>query len=204
MVKDPDTGRDVLEVAYPAGKFSEGVSFRCPLRARVDRARVTWKVKFAEDFAFVLGGKAGAGLLGGRQPTTAGVRPNGRDYFSVMTMWAEDRGAEGGGGEAYVYYPDQTGDYGDGFAWNVPLPRGTWLTLTSEVVLNDPGRKNGSVRQYLNGRLVVERTGLRFRDVASLRIEEQYFNTFFGGNTAEWAPAKPQKAWFDSVRVEAF
>ena len=44
------------------------------------------------------------------------------------------------------------------------LPRGKWIRLEQEIVLNTPGRKDGSIRVWVDGTLVVDKQHLMLRD----------------------------------------
>ena len=44
-----------------------------------------------------------------------------------------------------------------------PLATGRWLKMEQEVVLNDPGQMNGTVRLWVDGELIVEDQGVQLR-----------------------------------------
>lgn len=46
---------------------------------------------------------------------------------------------------------------------NVALPRGRWLPIEQEVVLNDEGESNGLLRVWIDGKLKLETGGLMWR-----------------------------------------
>ena len=43
----------------------------------------------------------------------------------------------------------------------------------------------------------------RFRDVASLQIDQMNSTTFFGGGSSDWATSKDEVAFFDDFRITA-
>jgi hypothetical protein len=178
-----------LRVDYPKGSASPSVG-RAPgggaqfLGTRpgtpADHLFLRYRVRFADDFDFVRGGKL-PGLYGGRR-ISGGRIPDGTDGFSTRFMWRT-----GGAGEVYAYLPSSV-------TWGTSLGRGSfrfqpgsWQCLEQELALNTPGRGDGIVRVWLDGRPVFAQEGLIFRTVATLRIEGVFFSTFFGGNDSSWA-----------------
>jgi GT2 family glycosyltransferase len=86
---------------------------------------------------------------------------------------------------SYVYHADMPSHYGEGWPWTEGQPallsNNRWYAVEQHVKLNTPGKNNGVLRAWVDGRLVFERTNLRFRDTPELRIEEVWVNVFFGG-----------------------
>jgi len=117
-------------------------------------------------------------------------------------MWRED-----GRIVQYVYHPDQPGENGEDFPWEIAgkaakLIPGKWQNLKTQIIMNTPGQKNGIIRSWLDGVLALEIKTLRFRDIPSIGIDAFYFSTFFGGRGLDWAPPKDVYAFFDTIRVE--
>lgn len=183
-----------LRIRYPRGSIDPGAVARLgvPLGGagvRLATAPVVgdciwaaYKLRFPADFAFVQGGKL-PGLAGGTA-NTGGNIPNGRDGFSTRFMWRPM-----GMGEIYAYLPDSK-------VWGSSLGRGSWRFLRGPwnrieqvVRLNQPGKQDGYVAVWLNGVMVYQQSGLRFRDVADLHIDTFLVETFFGGNAPDWASA---------------
>jgi hypothetical protein len=100
----------------------------------------------------------------------ADVRPDGRDFFSAALLVTR-RGTL----QFHLYHPDQAqpkGDFRDGAASPVALAPGRWHAVELMCRANDPGRRNGAVRAWINGSLAAEVDGLRFRDVDTLGLRE--------------------------------
>ena len=157
-----------------------------------DHLFLRYRVRFAERFDFVRGGKL-PGLYGGRM-ISGGHIPDGTDGFSTRFMWRA-----GGDGEVYAYLPSSV-------TWGTSLGRGRfrfhpgrWQCLEQELALNTPGRSDGLVRVWLDGRPVYTQEGLIFRTVATLRIV--FFSTFFGGNDSSWASTADTHADFADFAV---
>ncbi|MCI0562502.1 MAG: hypothetical protein MN733_28790 [Nitrososphaera sp.] len=186
-------GETWLRVTYPEGEVGKGFKFMTDHGLR-DRMYLQYKVRFAEDFDWMKGGKL-PGFLGGS--VKAGVKPTGEDGWLVRFMWGSD-----GVGFAYVYHPDMPGRWGEGFSLgNFWFQKGVVQTLGLEVVLNTPGQHDGVIRAWLDGVLVVEETSMRFRDIPELQINGVTFATFFGGNDDSWAPTKDEHIDFGDFKL---
>lgn len=203
-----DRNNDLLRVTFPAGSSSPayarsanrplgGGEFKADLGlAPADALRLSYKIRFSDNFNFVQGGKL-PGLYGGKG-NSGGNIPNGSDGFSTRLMWRS-----GGRGEVNAYLPTSR-------SWGTPLGTGnwrfepgTWHGITQEVVLNDPGRANGKVTVWFDGDRVLHQEGLTFRKTQQLKIDGIFFSSFFGGNGASWATPKTVYADFDDFQVSA-
>lgn len=195
-------GTPTLAVRYPKGSIAPssaaprgGAGFvsRAGLGGGAEAACLSYRVRFADDFAFARGGKL-PGLYGGDGPVGGATTAAG---FSARLMWRQD-----GLGELYAYLPGQTADLGRSLgrgAWRFPV--GRWVTVEQEIVLNDPGTANGIARIWIAGELRFEARDLIFRPDQELRIEGLMFSTFFGGHDPSWASPKDQEAHFADFAV---
>jgi len=196
-VRTPEEGpfTEVLRVYYPAGSASPSVSrrqgvdlgggqFYATLNLPAQTAlRLSYAVRFSEDFDFVKGGKL-PGLYGGAG-NSGGDVPDGTDGFSARLMWRRD-----GAGELYAYLPTSEG-YGTSIergAWT--FQPGVWHRIEQEIVLNHPDQTDGRVRIWVDDALVIDQDGLQFRTVDDLKIDGLFFSTFFGGGDASWSTPK--------------
>jgi hypothetical protein len=195
-----------LRVQYPQGSASPTVhrESNAPLGgtqfyARLgippqDTLRLSYSVRFSENFDFVKGGKL-PGLYGGTG-NNGGDIPDGEDGFSTRYMWRS-----GGEGEVYAYLPssqEQGTSLGRG---NWRFRPQTWYRLEQEVSLNQPGQSNGRIRVWIDGQLVLDQTDLTFRTTETLKIEGILFSTFFGGSDRTWATPTDVYADFAGFRV---
>ena len=73
--------------AQPAlqGRCTGGAQWRLELGDDYDELYLTYRVRFADEFNFVKGGKL-PGLVGG-EANTGGRVPTGRDGWSARMMW---------------------------------------------------------------------------------------------------------------------
>lgn len=198
----------VLRVRYPAGSASPtvarneqapvgGAQFFADLgMPSRDSLRLSYYVRFSKNFDFVKGGKL-PGLFGGTVNDGRKI-PDGTNGFSTRYMWRKN-----GDGEVYAYLPtssEQGTSIGRG---NWRFKRGTWHHLKQEVVLNQPGQKDGRIRVWLDGKKVLDEGGLIFRTTDKLKIEGILFSTFFGGGDTSWATPKDVYADFADFSVSS-
>jgi hypothetical protein len=196
-----------LRVAYPKGAVGPGpggAQWYLFLGGRYEELYLSYRVRFAPGFDFVMGGKLPGltGTVNGNAPG-GGHPADGNNGFSARGMWR-------GGGEAvqYVYYWDQKTVYGDDFPWAAgekkKFAAGTWHTVESRVKLNAEGQQDGVIEAWMDGVLVLSRTNLRLRDKqTSFGIDALFFSTFFGGNTQDWAPTRDETVDYDVFVVSS-
>lgn len=116
-----------------------------------------------------------------------------------------------GGLQTYVYHQDMAGRYGDTRrAEAFQFTPGQYHHVRMQVDLNSPSSaNNGQVLVWVDDALLIEHTGLRFRDVENdqSQIQRLMFNTFHGGSSPEWAPRdsagayKTDCAFFDDFSL---
>lgn len=190
-----------LQIHYPRGiagchSPKHCVNWKPDLGKKFKKLYYGYRFKFPPGFRFVKGGKLPG--VGGGNSNTNGNIPNGADGWSVRMMWDKD-----GKLVQYVYHPDQPSKYGDAMVFDMdrPLELGKWHTVQTMVLLNKPGQKNGAIKTWLNGKLVLNKQGMRFRNVDRLEIDRLLFASFFGGSGPYWAPRKDEYAFIDDVRI---
>lgn len=87
----------------------------------------------------------------------------------------------------YCYHADMKSKYGDVLKFNPPLQYDRWYCIEMHCKLNslgkegEPGKKDGILRAWIDGKLAYARSDLRFRDVAKLKIESIWINVYHGG-----------------------
>lgn len=176
-------GSDAIRVWYRGnGRGSERVILNYPL-APATAYRLSYAVRFCEDFDFARGGKLHG--LGPARPVAGGNRVTA-DRWSARAMFRR-----GGGLQSYVYSQNKPSRYGEGVvAKNFRFAPGRYYRLTLEVRLNDVGQANGSMRILVDGEQVLSHRNIRFRssDAEGALINTLMFNTFHGGHDPQWAP----------------
>lgn len=165
-----------------------------------DELWLSYRVAPEAGWVPVQGGKL-AGLAGGAA-NTGGNSPQGGEGFSARNMWRS-----AGDLVQYTYHRNQPGRYGEDFRYRadgapVTLTPGQWRTVVHHVRLNTPGQRDGSIRAFVDGRLVLEQGGLELRGAGhSFSIDKVMVGGFYGGNSRSWAPPHTTYLQFDDVVV---
>lgn len=204
-VEGGDDAGPFLRVRYPEDSLNfgaagddrplGGASFYVPLAGR-GVSCLHYRVRFPGEFDFVKGGKL-PGLFAGEAPT-GGEKVTGRDGWTIRLMWREQ-----GAGELYEYVFNKKGRYGASVGrGSFHFPRGRWVDVDLEVRENDPGKRNGIARLWIDGRLVVEQRDIVFATAHPDDAERGLlFSTFFGGSDASWATPSDQHVDFADFRL---
>jgi len=185
-----------------ASAFLSDIQFGMGLPKTYEELYVAYDIRFAAGFDFVKGGKL-PGLCGTdiNQAShtgcnTGGGYPTGYDGWSARGMWREN-----GLLENYIYHANQRNYYGDDEYWNVAATPGVWHSVQHRIVLNTPGKKNGILEAWFDGRKVLSLNDIEYRKTNTIGINLFYFSTFFGGNDISWAPATDQTMHFDNFAI---
>ena len=138
-------------------------------------------------------------LDGGKLPGIAGTygsagwgmrRSDGYNGWSVRGGFAaRPRGAKSITGltsmVSYVYHADINDASGELWGWGEGpsglLENNRWYAVEQHVKLNVPGVSNGVVRAWIDGFQVMEKTGIRFRNIPDLKIENIWMDVYHGG-----------------------
>lgn len=194
-------GETGLRVLYPEGtsapsdngKGGAGFYATIDALAGAERACLQYKVRFEPGFNFVKGGKL-PGLYGGDAPS-GGDEVTG-DGFSMRFMWREN-----GQGELYEYVVNKDSDYGKSVGRGLwTFPTGRWVTIEQEIILNDPQKKNGIARVWIDGEPILEQRGIVYRTQGDVYVDGLMFSTFFGGHGEKWRTPRDQTADFADFR----
>ncbi|KAF8641434.1 hypothetical protein AX16_009947 [Volvariella volvacea WC 439] len=183
-----------------------------------DEAVMSYRVMFEKGWEWRKGGKL-PGIFGGVGDSaygcTGGRKEKRCTCFDVRLMWRAN-----GEGELYTYLPltdnnrtqqlkvppysKQNGDYGFSVgrgAFSFRNAVGSWMSVALRVKMNEVGKEDGELQLWVDGKSVIEVTGLTLREGvdAQAKIKGMHFQTFFGGHEEEWASPKDQKAWFADI-----
>lgn len=117
--------------------------------------------------------------------------------FSMRLMWRQD-----GAIATYAYYPDKPDSVhcGEDWLWSKKLRAGKWHTIRMYAKLNtvtgDDAKEDGVFKAYLDGKLVLEKTGIRYRYDEKFLISRAYITTYVGGSSRKlFAPQQDQHVW---------
>ena len=150
---------------------------------------------------------------------TPGIRADGQNKFLVNFENENSTGDAPGYMNVYVYWPEQGSKWGDHFypSGNVlPLAEtrsgevtfgkqfvarpdfspqtDRWYCYEYMVEANTPGKRDGRIAMWVDGKLIAEFANLRFRDVATLEIDRFDLGLYIANNTK-----RPNRKWVDDV-----
>jgi hypothetical protein len=198
IIKDSESalnGSKYLRFHFPAGGVGPslgGGQWLTTIEGSPEELYLSYNLRFKPGFEWVLGGKV-PGLRGGPLWNNFGAPP-WDGGFAVLLMWTRDAGLQ-----FYYYHHDLTHEYGDGKTWSYTFSPGKWYNIGIRVVLNtigaNGGINDGLIEGYVDGKLVALVTGLRLRNLSSIKIDQLYMASFYGGSGVEYAPQNDQ--WLD-------
>lgn len=135
---------------------------------------------------------------GGTLPGIQGAdAANPDDTFTARIAW---RNGGYGGASARVTHAgavQSTPAERDGF----PLPKGRWVKLEEEVILNTPKQANGVLRVWADGKLVVERTDMTYRSKPETTVTGAAVDVFYGSEDRNTLAPKDAKVWLTSLQL---
>jgi hypothetical protein len=150
---------------------------------------------------------------------TPGVRADGKNKFLVNFECENSTGDAPGLLNVYVYWPEQGSKWGDHFYPSgrvlpqpetrsgeatfgkqfVPRPdfspqTGRWYCYEYMVEANTPGKRDGRIAMWVDGKLIGKFPNIRFRDVPSLEIDRFDLGVYIADNTK-----RANRKWVDDV-----
>jgi len=182
-----------LRVTIPRGEHT-GTSFAYKFRERglaePEEIYFRYYLRFDPDWRHATSGGKLPGISGtyGRAGW-GGRKVNGRDGWSARGLFESRNGGEATAIGFYCYHADMRGRYGENWRFQPRLSHGRWYCVEQYCRLNTPGvggapgRPDGVLRGWIDGQPAFEKTDIRFRDVAELKIEEIWVNVYHGGET---------------------
>lgn len=188
----------VLRASYePFENGSRRILYRKSV-SRSNEYTLSYRVKFADDFEFVKGGKLhGMGPL----KTTTGCNAETKSGWSNRVMFGT-----GGTALLYIYEQDRPKRCGRGVGTksNFKFETGRWYSVSLYTKLNSRGdRSDGQAKLYIDGKQVAQADNIRFRGElgSGSDIQQLLFSTFHGGSSSLWSPSKTVKADFDDFMM---
>ena len=163
---------------------------------RVDAARsytLTQDIQFEQGFDLggtSVGGKVGFGFYGGTSPTGGSISPDG---WSARLMWRENNNGTGRF-VVYSYAFDRVpvgGSFGEDYRLaQHEIPFGQYVNVAMTVTANTPGNSDGSVQVWVDGVQLLDRGGIMWQRNGVPGVDKVGYSTFYGGNSAAWAPER--------------
>jgi hypothetical protein len=81
------------------------------------------------------------------------------------------------------------------------LPRGQWIKIDQEVVLNSPGRDDGTLRLWVDGRLAIDRANVAYRTKAAVGIAGAAVNVSYGTPDKAAFAQSDTKIWLSPLEM---
>ncbi len=137
---------------------------------------------------------------------TAGIRPKGDDHFkSAFEPWRGwGRYQTPGYMFLYTYWMDMKRDR-DGNYWGnmlgpsdderVVLRRDKWYCLEHMIQVNDPGKANGELAAWIDGKLYIHYRGFRWRTTPDVKLKR------FGIGVYVHRATRDNTVWYDDVAL---
>lgn len=121
------------------------------------------------------------GLGGGT--ATMGCEPVTKTGWSVQLTW-NTRGEP----QLHIYHQDQSGQNIQPQTYS-PFIKDQWQRVDLQVKINSsPDSSDGETTLYIDGKKVIEKSGLRLSGDRGVAIDRFLFNTFFDGVATDWSP----------------
>lgn len=205
----------VLRAHFPPNKASgrEGGFLFDSSFDDVEEAILEYKLKFDKNFYWAAGGKLPG--LGGSSSRNNGAIPSGcidrgtfnsDNGFSCRLMWRTNRAHTAKPKlVVYLYHPKRPKDCGEDFNIIFDIKKDKWYTIKQYVKLNTPGSKNGILRMYVDGQMLLEKTDIEYRLSAknNVKINSLVMNTYRGGGATDpvwWSPTTDY-IYYDNFKV---
>lgn len=200
---EPHRGRALRIRVDQGGHYGASLDFRFKQRTGSEPEEIYFRyyVRLGADWNPGRGGKLpGIGGTYGRAGW-GGRKVNGTDGWSARGLF---NGRKNGLTPIgfYCYHADMKTQYGDNWVWNrdgfAGLENNRWYCIEQHVRLNTPGRNDGILRGWVDGRLVFEKADVHMRDTAALKIETVWLNLYHGGT---WTATADHHLYIDDVVV---
>ncbi|KAI7865103.1 hypothetical protein BDF14DRAFT_1970914 [Spinellus fusiger] len=215
---EPHSSNAVLRVRYPKGTRNParnpqgGIGFYAqPIQISGTAKSVDfeYQVYFPKSFKFVLGGKL-PGIFGGTGRCSGGI--DTPTCFSTRFMWRKS-----GKGEVYSYLPESKQIHSlctapsnicnkeDGYSigrGSFSFKTDAWTTVRQVLKLNTPGKTDGQLTIYANGKQVYQQDNFVYRENKTGKNIGIYFETFFGGSDNTWETPKTQYTYFKGFQLQ--
>ncbi len=158
-------------------------------------------LRFADDWNPAGGGKL-PGISGTYGRAGWGGRPSdGRNGWSARGLFKKQNEGKTPVGY-YCYHADMKGRYGSNWTWDQEkrgyLQNNRWYCIEQYAKMNTPGKNDGILRAWVDGRAAFEKTDVRMRDVDTLRIEAVWLNLYLGGS---WVAKSDHHLYIDNVVI---
>jgi hypothetical protein len=215
-------GKQALEFTLPKQEAELSDAVEKVLKPERDCLFLRYYSKYEGPYDVVGSSHNGAGISAHYQDAkgmaTPGVPANGTNKFlaNLETWRGEPSTPSPGSLNIYIYHPGQRSQWGDHFFPNglvspntsLPFDFGPTFVKRPEIVpqldkwycyefmvkANTPGKEDGRIAVWLDGKLVADFMHLRLRDVDTLKIDRFSLCFHIKSN-----PKGPCRKWYDNV-----
>jgi len=193
------------------------------LQKKLDVLFLRWYMKFDEDWLIPNGSVHNGASISAKYfdngKATPGLRADGQNKFLVNFENENSVGTSPGNMNAYVYWPEQGERWGDHFfPTGKVLPyssersgrktfgeafiarddfspeTGRWYCYEYMVKVNTPGKRDGRIAMWIDGKLIADFPNLRLRDVEDLKIDRFGLGLYIANNST-----RTNHKWHDNV-----
>ncbi len=218
-----NSGKRALEITIPQQKESLSCDVGRDLEGRYDVLFLRFYTKFQKGYDVPRTSSHNGGTIsGGYYPggrATPGQRADGRNKMLAnfeTEISSPGHPAVPGPLNVYIYHPEQRSDYGDHFYPDgTVLPRSSepgnfgpdfvprpplipetdrWYCFEYMLKANTPGKRDGRVACWVDGKLYADFPNLRFRDTDTLKLDRFSVGLYLASN-----PKRENKKWYDDV-----
>ncbi|MHC4166228.1 MAG: glucuronyl esterase domain-containing protein [Planctomycetota bacterium] len=199
----PLSGKAIRIKVDRGGHYGASIMYRFKnqIGAEPEEIYFRYYLRFADDWNPQRGGKL-PGISGTYNRGGWGGRPsNGRNGWSARGLF---RGQSNGKTPVgyYCYHADMRGRYGSGWTWEQEkrgyLGNNRWYCIEQYARMNTPGKNDGILRAWVDGKPAFEKTDIRMRDVDTLKIEAVWLNVYLGGT---WTSKSDHHLYIDDVVI---
>lgn len=193
------TGRNCLRIRVKQGShYGSSIKYNFPNKPQ--SAYLRYRVRYEPSFNQFTGKTIGFEHTGAHG--NGGRKPDGKNGWSA-------RSSAGGystylDNKSYVYHVHQGQTFGDTWKWNTDghMQYGKWYDVEIYTKVNTPGKNNGVIRAWVDGKQVYEKKGITFTYTSVNeynKIRSVWINYYHGGpNTSP----KNATVYIDDVAVK--
>jgi hypothetical protein len=200
---EPLSGKAIRIKVDRGGHYGASIMYRFKdqIGAEPEEIYFRYYLRFADDWDPQRGGKL-PGISGTYNRAGWGGRPsNGRNGWSARGLFKGQANGKTPVGY-YCYHADMKGRYGSGWTWEQEkrgyLENNRWYCIEQYARMNTPGKNDGILRAWVDGRPAFEKTDIRMRDVDTLKIEAVWLNVYLGGT---WTSRSDHHLYIDNVVI---
>jgi hypothetical protein len=164
---------------------------------------VDYDVRFHSQFDWSRGGKLGFGFSIGEGNTGGDPGWDGNGGSARIMWYQTDAGRVFF--QPYMYYKDQSGEYGETFGKSYPatgsLNKGQTYHIHLYVKSNTGSNTDGHVQLVIDGTIVLDRDMRWTTNDAQRLIKGLTFHTFRGGSQDYWESTTVGYIYYDNLKV---